>query len=209
MNVRTTSIWCCVSPLLLVPALSAGCSAGEAAVVPDPSVAPATSDAGPNDESNETPSTTAKPDDDAGVRPVDAGGAASPVGTWELVAETYVWQSDYAYELHGDGTLVIRHQRLDRNGARADCLQHDRATGTWTVNGDVLNVEADEGRTIRNHRVNAGQCGLGKDWSYAERDMTADELKLIDFADGKFVVDGDLLSTTDVHGIKWNWSRKN
>ena len=89
----------------------------------------------------------------------------------------------------------MAYQRRDVNGSMADCAQEESATGTWSIEGDALDVVLEEGETER-RAVNLRECGIGEDLSYAQRPMTEDELKHRDFVDGPFSLEGDELVLT-------------
>ncbi|RLB47503.1 MAG: hypothetical protein DRJ42_25265 [Deltaproteobacteria bacterium] len=147
----------------------------------------------------------------------DAGdtGDTSPVGSWLLTLDGGYWNSRYSYEITGsggEGNVVISGQRVDLNGALNLCTRLDEATASWTVHDGIFDVVMMEGRTQRRPTNVGDDCGIGEDMSYDERDMTAEELGHLDFANGPFRVEGDLLTTTTFYSNgserEWSWRRE-
>lgn len=141
----------------------------------------------------------------------DGGVDATPsvLGAWTLhFSGGYYWH-DLRYDLSGvesGGTVSISHVREDVNGAYLECLLTQTATATWTRNGTTLDVVPMAGRT---RRETVPFANFGCDEAYPERDMTAAELRAVDFADGEYSFDHSsrLVTSTSSGSLFFTWER--
>jgi hypothetical protein len=130
----------------------------------------------------------ATPSPDATRQEPDAAPTVSILGAWEGEKNGNVYWRALRYEFLGgeeSGTIEIQHEWLGVT-LHDTCELRETATGTWEIASNHLDVTVVSGRTrMFTKSSGIGDCSL----AYAERDMTTEELRNVDVADGEFHVD--------------------
>ena len=121
------------------------------------------------------------------------------------------WNHRYMYDFAGtetSGQVAIRFEREDWNSTYAECILIYEASGTWAAEAGQLDVIPLEGTAVR---VEDPWANIGCDETFDEREMTEDELRFVDRADGTYEFDRGRLWTTrtaDTGNSTYRWERE-